>query len=301
MVKYFCVAIFSIFILTSFALEPDKKPVTVIIPFAAGGGVDMTFRNLQKYAATKKIELVPSYRPGAEGLLGIRELINSPKDGMHLSINTAGSLGFYAIDYPIANVEILTGLIGGNSVFVTHSKSRFKTIDDLENAIKIGKDLNIGISHAGQRIAFEKLSEIMGAKQVITMIPYKGAGQAIQDLAAGNIDVLFIPFTVAKPMVDSGHLRLLAFSQIKLEEYPNVPTLTQRHNSWKDIEMHIVYLPAGTDSETVKFWNNFFKDYLNNADVKESFEKNYSFTVPFNKSLAQEVIKQNRDRLVNYK
>ena len=260
MVKYFCVAIFSIFILTSFALEPDKKPVTVIIPFAAGGGVDMTFRNLQKYAATKKIELVPSYRPGAEGLLGIRELINSPKDGMHLSINTAGSLGFYAIDYPIANVEILTGLIGGNSVFVTHSKSRFKTIDDLENAIKIGKDLNIGISHAGQRIAFEKLSEIMGAKQVITMIPYKGAGQAIQDLAAGNIDVLFIPFTVAKPMVDSGHLRLLAFSQIKLEEYPNVPTLTQRHNSWKDIEMHIVYLPAGTDSETVKFWNNFFKE-----------------------------------------
>ena len=301
MVKYFCVAIFGLFLITSFAFEAEKKSVTVVIPFAAGGGVDITFRNLQKYAATKKIELVPLYRPGAEGTIAIRELINAPKDGLTLSINTAGSLGYYAIENPMSKVEIITGIIGGNSVFVTHSNSRFKTISDLEGAIKIGKDLNIGIAHAGQRIAFEQLAEIMGVKQIITMIPYKGAAQAIQDLAAENIDVLFIPFTVAKPMLDAGKFRLLAFSQIKLSEYPNVPTLTQRHGVWKDTEMHIVYLPAGTDLETVKFWNSFFKDYLNNADVKETFEKNYSFTVPFNKSLAQEVIKQNRDRLINYK
>lgn len=297
MFKYIFCAIFGLFLVTSFALEPDKKPVTVIIPFAPGGGVDMTFRNLQKYAATKKIEMTPVYRPGAEGVIGTRELSSSPKDGMHLGISTAGSMGYYAIDNSISNLEILTGLIGGNSVFVTHTNSRFKTIADLEKAVKVGKDLNIGISHAGQRIAFEKLAELLGANQVITMIPYKGASQAVQDLAAGNIDVLFIPFTVAKPLIDADKLRLLAFSQIKLTDYPSIPTMTDRYKNWKDIEMHIVYLPSGTDSETIKFWNSFFKDYLNNVDVKESFEKSYAFTLPFNKSLAEETIKLNRERL----
>jgi hypothetical protein len=127
---------------------------------------------------------------------------------------------------------------------------------------------------------------------------YKGAGQAVTDLLGGHIDMLFIPITVAKPLVDSNKLKILATSKIQIK---SIPTIESRYKQWKDIELHMFLLPNDTDSDAIKFWNSFLQDYLNNKDVREDFENNLAFTVPFSKSFAEEIVKLNSEKIANMK
>jgi len=296
MKKIFIITLFFASICHSFTI--DESPVTVVIPFAPGGGVDSTFRNMQKYALTRKIQMIPRYKPGVEGVLGIKDLNESPKNGYTVGLTTSGSLGYYEAQNMKPSPNILTGIIGGNSVFVTHSNSNINTIDDLEKMILSGKLINIGVAHAGQRMAFDQLYEIIKSPYKPYYIMYKGAGQAVTDLLGGHIDILFIPITVAKPLVDSNKLKLLATSKIHIK---SIPTIESKYKQWKDIELHMFLVPPDTDSDAVKFWNSFLQDYLSSKDVKEEFENNLAFTVPFNKRFAEEIVRLNSEKIANIK
>lgn len=279
-----------------FAFDAKEKPVTVVIPFAPGGGVESTFRNMQRFAHSRGIELIPRYKPGAEGTIGIKDLIDSPNDGRTVSITTAGSLGFHQSQTMQNNPNILTGLVGGNSVFVTSINSNITSLSDFERLILRGDRVNIGVAHAGQRMAFDQLFDIINAKKRPEYIPYKGAGQAVQDLAGGHIDILFVPITVVRPLVDSGKATVIATSKIKL---PIAPRISSIHKQWKDIELHVFLVPEGTDPNAVQFWNSFLKDYLSSKEVSAEFEKTFAFTVPFSKSYAEEIVKLNKEKLLN--
>jgi tripartite-type tricarboxylate transporter receptor subunit TctC len=296
--KKILLLIILLFTSTCYSFNIAESPVTVVIPFAPGGGVDSTFRNMQKYAAIRNIQMIPRYKPGVEGILGIKDLNESPKNGYTVGLTTSGSLGYYEAQNMKPSPNILTGIIGGNSVFVTYTNSNINTITDLEKIILSGKPLNIGVAHAGQRMAFDQLYEVIKSPYKPYYIMYKGAGQAVTDLLGGHIDILFIPITVAKPLVDSNKLKILATSKIQIK---SIPTIESRYKQWKDIELHMFLLPNDTDSDAIKFWNSFLQDYLNNKDVREDFENNLAFTVPFSKSFAEEIVKLNSEKIANMK
>jgi tripartite-type tricarboxylate transporter receptor subunit TctC len=280
---------------TCYSFTGKELPVTVVIPFPPGGGSDAVFRSIQKYALTRNIEMLPKYKPGADGVIGINEVNEASKNGYTVGLTTAGSLGYYKAQNIKSTTNILTGVVGGNFAFVTHPNSNINTMKDLEKVILSGRQLNIGVAHAGMRSAFEQFYEIIKSPYKPYFIMYKGASQIVVDLLNETVDVVFIPITVAKPLADANKLKLLATSKIEIK---SVPVMTSVYKQWKDIDLFVFFIPPDTDANAVKFWNSFLQDYLSNKDVKEEFENNLSFTVPFSKSFAEEIVKLNSDRIV---
>jgi len=284
------------FTATCYSFDIKQSPVTVVIPFPPGGGVDAVFRSMQKYALTRNIELLPKYKPGADGVIGINDVNESPKNGYTVGLTTAGSLGYYKAQNMKPTPNVLTGVVGGNFVFVTHPNSNINTMKDLEKVVLSGKQLNIGVAHAGMRSAFEQYYEIIKSPYKPYFIMYKGASQIVGDLLNETVDVVFIPITVAKPLADAGKLKLLATSKIQVK---SVPVMTSVYKQWRDIDLFVFFVSADMDANAVKFWNSFLQDYLNNKDVKEEYENNLSFAVPFSKSFAEEIVKLNSDRILS--
>ena len=281
---------------TCYSFNSKDLKVTVVIPFPPGGGSDAVFRSMQKYALTRNVELIPKYKPGADGVIGINDVNESPKNGYTIGLTTAGSLAYYKTQTTKSSPNVLTGVAGGNFVFVTHPNSNINTMKDLEKTILSGKQLNIGVAHAGMRSAFEQYYEIIKSPYKPYFIMYKGAAQIVNDLLNETVDVVFIPITVAKPLADAGKLKLLATSRIQVK---SVPVMTSVYKQWRDIDLFVVFVPLDTDAEAITFWNNFLQDYLNNKDVKDEFENNLFVTVSFSKSFAEEIIRLNSDRILN--
>jgi tripartite-type tricarboxylate transporter receptor subunit TctC len=280
---------------TCYSFTGKELPVTVVIPFPPGGGSDAVFRSIQKYALTRNIEMLPKYKPGADGVIGINEVNEASKNGYTVGLTTAGSLGYYKAQNIKSTTNILTGVVGGNFAFVTHPNSNINTMKDLEKVILSGRQLNIGVAHAGMRSAFEQFYEIIKSPYKPYFIMYKGASQIVVDLLNETVDVVFIPITVAKPLADANKLKLLATSKIEIK---SVPVMTSVYKQWKDIDLFVFFIPPDTDANAVKFWNSFLQDYLSNKDVKEDLENNLSIVVPFSKSFAEEIVKLNSDRIV---
>ena len=278
---------------TCYSFDAKQSSVTVVIPFPPGGGSDAVFRSIQKYALTRNIEMLPKYKPGADGVIGINDVNEAPRNGYTVGLTTAGSLGYYKVQHA-KPTNVLTGVVGGNFVFVTHADSNINTIRDLEKSVLGGKQLNIAVAHAGMRSAFEQYYEIIKSPYKPYFIMYKGASQIVADLLNETVDVAFIPITVAKPLADAGKLKLLATSKIQVK---SVPVMSTVYKQWRDIDLFVFFVPPDTDATAVKFWNSFLQDYLSDKDVKEDLENNLSVAVPFGKGFAEEIIKLNSNRV----
>lgn len=288
-----------IFINPSYAFDPKEKTVSVVIPFAPGGGVDNSFKHLQQYAYEKGINFVPVFKGGAEGTIGIRGVADSDKNGYTLGLTTAGSLALYELRHQESNkVTPVTGIKTTVQVFVTHPNSGIKTFKDLENALKNRDDIDIGIGNPGQRIVWDQFFEISKIKNPPTLVPYRGAAHVLKDVIGGHIHATYLPITVLKGIVDSGDLIPLAVTAQAVSEWPNAPVISTLLKDWKDLEFgHVVFMPKNTDKEIVEFWTSFFKEYLNDPSTKKEFQKTYSIAVDFGPTPAIQAVTNIKPRL----
>jgi tripartite-type tricarboxylate transporter receptor subunit TctC len=297
--KYFL----ALFLLTSttvsFAFDPVGKTVAVVIPFAPGGGVDQSFKHLQKYANDRNINLVPIFKPGAEGVIGIKDVATGSTAGLQFGLSTAGSIAVYEITNPNEQkVSIISGLRTTVQVFVTHPNSGIKNIKELEQQLKTNTSLSVGIGNPGQRMVWEQFFSIAARSTQTVMVPYKGASAVLKDIAGGHIDLTYLPISVVKSNIDSGNLIALAVTSSKVNDWPAVPQINSIYKNWKDLEFgHVVFFPENVDTVAANYWNEFFKEYLNDKQVLEEFKQTYSVMVPFGKLPAEQAIKNIKPRL----
>lgn len=293
--KKILISFFSFILLInySYAFDPKGKTVNVVIPFAPGGGVDNSFKHLQKYASDKGINLVPTFKAGAEGTLGIKEVVEGPKSGLQLGLTTAGSLALYEIRNPENfKVKYISGLRTTVQVFATHPNSGIKNWKDLERSINSNKSINVGIGNPGQRLVWNQVLELLNIQKNPVFVPYKGASDVLRDITGGHIDVTYLPITVLKGNIDSGQLIPLAVTSIQIEEWPNAPLINTIIKNWKDLEFgHILFVAENTDLEAIKYWSDFIREYLNDANTKEEFRKTNSVQVKFGEATAREAIR----------
>jgi tripartite-type tricarboxylate transporter receptor subunit TctC len=284
----------------TYAFDPTAKPITVVIPFAPGGGVDSTFKNLQKYAEGKGINLRPMFKPGANSIIGTQEIADRPADGFHLGISTAGGLALYSLADPdTKNITIVTGIQTTAQVIVAPAKSKITNFNQLKKELKNAQDLTIAIGNPGQRVVWEQILELSNTNTQPTFVPYKGAGQIVSDIAGGHVGLTYLPTSVLKSQVDAGNLIALAVTY-PVSDWPNVPVLTSTFNSWKDYEFgHVLYVPKGTNPDIVKYWQKFIKEYLENVETKEEFKKNYTFALPQGQHVAEDRIRSIKPKLAN--
>jgi len=284
--KYF-VSLLILTITNAYAFDPTAKSITVVIPFAPGGGVDQTFRHFEKYASKKGLNFTPLYRPGAEGLIGMNEIAGMPKDGYHISFGTVGTIATQRIKNPTAELDTVTAVRNSISAYITHKNSGINSIQDLYKGT-----VTVGFGAPGQRMLLEKFIELSKKKPDFVWVPYKGGAPLVQDIAGGHVQFGAPPLLISKAMIDSGKIKLIAVgSSQRLQEYPDVPTVNSILPGWQDVDAFTFILPKNTEPAAEKFWSQFLKEYMSDRSVQADFIREFNELNEFGRKPVEQLIK----------
>ena len=212
-----------------------ERPVTLIVPYGAGGGTDATGRIIASMLEDeygKPFNVVN--RTGGGGVVGHTALANAKPDGYTLGLATSSLTTFewfgsskvtYRDFTPIAmyNVDATTILVKNDSPF--------QSIDEVLDAIKNnpGKYSMATPVGAGHHLSFSALLDASGIDpNSITVVPVKGGAMILQELAAGGVDIGPSTLPEAKSLIEAGKLRpLVVLAPERMASNPDVPTVKE--------------------------------------------------------------------------
>ncbi|MPM57523.1 hypothetical protein SDC9_104345 [bioreactor metagenome] len=209
---------------------PDR-PVTVVVPFGAGSSVDIHSRDFAlAFGKAVKQPVIVENKAGAEGSIGAMAALNAAADGQTLMF-TSSSIPVLdpvmkknmSFD-PVKDFTPICTVGRTNSVLNITGDSPIKSATELIAAAKAqpGK-LTFAYASASTRLAGELFQQSAGIKML--GVPYKASVAALADVAAGQVDLMFIDEVSAAPFYKSGKLRPLAVSTVTRSELlPDVPT-----------------------------------------------------------------------------
>ena len=259
------------------------KPIRLVVPFPPGGATDILARDVaQKLTEAWGQSVIVDNRPGAGGNIGSELVAKSAPDGYTLEMGTVGTHAINASLYakmPYDHVKDFTPVIlvaGVPNVLVVNPAVPANSVAELVAYAKAnpGK-LNFASSGNGTSIHLSgELFKVMAGVQ-ITHIPYKGSAQALQDLLAGQVQLMFDNLPPSLPQIKAGKLRALAVtSATRAPALPDVPTLAEsglpgfEASSWFGI-----LAPAGTPAPIVAKLNAEIAKYLATPEAKEKLLK----------------------------
>jgi tripartite-type tricarboxylate transporter receptor subunit TctC len=202
------------------------KSVRIIVPFPPGGGADTLARIMGPHLT--KIwgqPVIVENKPGASGHIGADAVAQSPADGHTLLMASTAALS----EKNVKSFAPATLVSASAYVIVANPKVKAGTVKELIAEAKAapGK-LSFGSSGTGaaSHLSGELFAAMAGIK--LLHVPYKGTGQAVTDLLAGQIDLMFAPAQTAMPHVQAGKLRALAVTSAKrASTLPNLPTAAE--------------------------------------------------------------------------
>ena len=252
------------------------RPVRLIVPFAPGGGTDITARLLaQKLTESFRQTVIVDNRPGGGGTIGIETAVRANPDGYTLILLTTGyttnaALGRLPYD-PVQEVSPI-GLVGETGFVVAlHPSLPVKSIKELIAYDKAspGK-INYGSAGAGgiTHIATELLNYMANTK--LTHVPYKGAGPALNDLLGGQVQLLLGGLPPMLPHVKSNRLRGVAITSAKRSNAaPDIPTVGESVPGYEATLWFAVLGPKALPREIVARWNKEIDRIIHLPEIRE--------------------------------
>jgi len=218
----------------AFAVSAPAKaadPIKVVVPFAAGGPVDMYARLIAMEMQTRlKTDMVVENRGGAGGVLATEQVARAAPDGKTLLFGSSGSHVISwalrtGLSYDAVKSFTPIGYLGSVPMLaVVSADSRIKSLADLIAKAKTEK-LSYGSAGAGSTMHI--IGEVVNAEAGIktTHVPYRGFGPAMNDLLGGHIQVMSADLPILVPLVRSGKVRALAlFATERTPLLPDLPT-----------------------------------------------------------------------------
>ncbi|WP_439668203.1 Tripartite-type tricarboxylate transporter, extracytoplasmic receptor component TctC [Cupriavidus necator] len=268
-----------------------SKPVTVIVPFPAGGGTDAFARPLTAQLS-KQLgkQFVIDNRGGAGGTVGASIAAKAAPDGYTVFIGGAHHAiapSFYKkLDYDIEKDFIPVTVIAQPPQVVVVNPNRVKA-NTLQELIAYAKanpgKLNYG--SAGNGSSHHLAGELfkLQTKTFITHIPYKGAGPALSDLIAGQVDLMFDGLGSSAQHIRAGRIKALAVASSKRSAaFPNVPTAAEAGVPNYDVSTwYAMWVPKGTPKEIVDRLYAETEKALNTSELKQVWLNNGSETPAF--------------------
>src|SRR6188508_2905498 len=244
---------------TAAAQNYPTRPVTMIIPFAAGGPTDVLGRIVgQRMSELLGQQLVIENVGGAGGMTGSKRVADAQPDGYVMGIGTVGThaQGQTLYKRPLYNSQTdfqPVALLAQVPILLTVRKDL--PAQDLKEFLVYAKanqgKMQFGSAGAGSatHLGCVLLNYLMGVD--ITHVPYRGTGPAMQDLAAGRIDYLCEIVTTAKPQIDGGTVKPIAImTKERSKALPNVPTgLEQGTPDLEAYTWNALFVPKGTPAD----------------------------------------------------
>ncbi len=257
-----------------------SRPITIIVPFAAGGPSDVLARLLgERMRAVLNQPVIVENATGAGGTIGVTRAARAPADGYTVSF---GHLGTHVINgaiYPLTfdlldDLEPI-GLIGGNpQLVVSKTAVPAKNLKELIAWIKANEEnVTFGTAGIGSGSHFSGLyfQSLIGTKA--RYVPYRGTGPAMQDLVAGNIDIIVDQASNAMPQVQDGKIRAYAVTQNKrMAAAPDIPTVDEAGLPGFHIWLWSgMWVPKGTPQDVIAKLNAAMREALADPTVLKRF------------------------------
>jgi tripartite-type tricarboxylate transporter receptor subunit TctC len=227
------------------------KPITVVVPFSAGGPTDALARILcQRMSEALGQQMIVENVGGAGGTIGVVKVARAAPDGYTLSFTHMGTLAvnialYKSLPYDSQKDFEPVGLGGTNPmVLVTKKDLPAKTFAEFLAYVKANeKKVQYGMAGIGAASHLGGLMLNSMMKVDVLEIPYKGTGPALNDLVSGQFDYMVDQAVNVLPQIQSGNIKALGVSTLKrLPQLPNVPTIDE----------------AGLKGYEVTIWNGFF-------------------------------------------
>lgn len=281
-----------------------SRPVRVIVPSVAGGGLDALARVAAQSLNEKLgVPFVVDNRPGAGGTIGIESAAHAAADGYtlliisatHAATSTLQGKGRYDLRRDFAPIAWAT-----TQPYVVNVNSRVpaRTLGELIALAKAGPDtVSYGSPGSGsaQHLAGVLLTHMSGAR--FFHVPYKGGAQVLNDTIAGQIQMSFTNYLVCRPHIQSGRLRALAVTTLKRSKaIPDLPAISELLPGYDADNWYGFIAPAKTPASALDRLHREISAILNAPEVKQRLVAEASEVVnvtraEFGRHVADEIVK----------
>lgn len=286
------------------AQEWPSKPVTLVVPFPAGGSNDVAARVVGE-SVRKRLgqTVVVDNKPGANGSLGVDAVLRAPKDH-HTFLVASDSVSllplFRTMPWDLTKTFTPIAMLSTQPiVVVTAASSGLKSIKDLQAAARSKPD-KVPYATSGQGSLQHLVGELFSQNMGINLlhIPYKGGGQAVNDVLAGQVTVAVLGAAAVLPHIKSGKLVALAVStRQRSPMLPDTPTLAEGGAGDIDVpQWSAMFALDGTPPAVLARLRKSVQESLAEPELKQQFLNAAMETVATPPEAFQQRMLQDRER-----
>jgi tripartite-type tricarboxylate transporter receptor subunit TctC len=257
-----------------------SKPVTIIVPFAAGGPSDVLARTVgERMRVVLGQTVVIENVTGAGGTIGVTRAARAPADGYTISMGHLGTHvvngAIYPLPFDLINDLEPVALLGANPMLIVSKNAvPAKNLGELIAWLKANQDkATFGTAGVGSGAHFSGvyLQSLIGTKA--QYVPYRGTGPAMQDLVAGQIDIIVDQASNSLPQVQGGKIRAYAVTDTKrVAAAPDIPTVDEAGLPGFHVSLWSgMWVPKGTPKNVTAKLNEAVKAALADPAVLKRY------------------------------
>ena len=273
---------------------PDR-PVTLVVPFAAGGPTDVVARMMSvPMAKSLGQQVVVENTVGAGGTIAATRVARAKPDGYtifihHMGMSTAPALYRKLTFDPLNDYEYVGQVVDVPMTLLARKDFPANTLPELLAYIRANKD-KVTLANAGLG-AVSHLCGLLFQSAIgvdMTTVPYKGTGPAMTDLLGGQVDLLCDQTTQTVPLIKEGRVKVFGVTVPKrLATLPNVPTLDEQGMKGFEVKVwHGMYAPKGTPAPVLEKINAALRAAMDDPTVKQRMVDLSADIVPTEKMTA---------------
>ena len=252
--KTVVVAAFAAVAAPAFAQLESSQPISLVVPFSAGGPTDVVARQLaESMSAALNHTIIVENRPSAGGIIGSQGVVRSAPDGHTLLIHNIGMSTAPALYRklpfnPQTDFDYIGQIVDVPMTLVAKKGFTPNGFAELLPYLASNKD-KVTMAHAGLGTASHLCGLLLMSRMKVnlTTVPYKGAAPALSDVQGGHVDMICDQTTTTSSMIKAGAVKTYGLTtKARLESLPGVPTLAEQ--GWQDFEVNVwhgLYAPKG--------------------------------------------------------
>ena len=272
-----CAALLATSMSTWSATFPER-PITMVIPFAAGGPTDVVARMIAiPMGKSLGQSVIVENTVGAGGTIAATKVARAAPNGYtiflhHMGMSTAPALYRKLSFDPLKDFDYIGQVVDVPMTLLARKDLPANNLQELLGYIKANKE-KVTLANAGLG-AVSHLCGLLFMSSIgvdLTTVPYKGTGPAMNDLLGGQVDLLCDQTTQTVPMIKEGRIKVYGVTTLnRLSALPNVPTLDEQGLKGFEVKVwHGMYAPKGTPADVINKINTALRDALKDPMVKQ--------------------------------